>query len=175
MRKTITSHAQLTPPEPAPAAPASTPLLAFTPAACRSYLYPSLPPHCTPPDTCTPLPPAPGNIDRCRTLYEKYLEWAPSNCAAWIKFAELEKMLGEAERARAIYELAISQPLLDMPEALWKSYIDFEIEWVAQPEACSVAAVHACSVAKCCWCVESARVSGACVGRCCLLVVRCLA
>lgn len=75
-----------------------------------------------------PLRLLPGNIDRCRTLYEKYLEWAPSNCAAWIKFAELEKMLGEADRARAIYELAISQPLLDMPEALWKSYIDFEIE-----------------------------------------------
>ncbi|GFH16470.1 uncharacterized protein HaLaN_12894, partial [Haematococcus lacustris] len=61
-----------------------------------------------------------GNVDRCRVLYEKYLEWAPANCHAWIKFAELEKTLGEAQRTRALYELAISQPVLDMPEALWK-------------------------------------------------------
>ncbi|KAF0291869.1 Crooked neck-like protein 1 [Amphibalanus amphitrite] len=43
-------------------------------------------------------------------------------------FAELETLLGDAERARAIYELAINQPRLDMPEILWKSYIDFETE-----------------------------------------------
>ena len=36
-------------------------------------------------------------------------------------------MLGESERARAIYELAISQAVLDMPEVIWKAYIDFEI------------------------------------------------
>jgi hypothetical protein len=59
-------------------------------------------------------------MTRCRILYEKYLEWSPANCHAWIKFAELEKTLGEAARTRAIYELAISQPVLDMPEALWK-------------------------------------------------------
>jgi crooked neck len=68
-----------------------------------------------------------GNIDRCRTLYEKGLENAPQNCATWVKFAELERSLGETERARAVFELAITQPLLDMPELLWKSYIDFEI------------------------------------------------
>ncbi len=32
------------------------------------------------------------------------------------------------DRARAIFELAIGQPKLDMPEVLWKAYIDFEIE-----------------------------------------------
>ncbi|CAN6442991.1 unnamed protein product [Victoria cruziana] len=68
-----------------------------------------------------------GNFNRCRTLYEKYLEWAPANCYAWSKFAELERSLGETERARAIFELAIAQPALDMPELLWKAYIDFEI------------------------------------------------
>ncbi|XP_019166045.1 PREDICTED: crooked neck-like protein 1 [Ipomoea nil] len=68
-----------------------------------------------------------GNIDRCRKLYEKYLEWSPENCYAWTKFAELEKSLDETERARAIFELAIDQPALDMPELLWKAYIDFEI------------------------------------------------
>ena len=46
----------------------------------------------------------------------------------WIKFAELENLLGDVERARAIFQVAISQPALDMPEVLWKAYIDFEIE-----------------------------------------------
>ncbi|KAK9114221.1 hypothetical protein Syun_021018 [Stephania yunnanensis] len=68
-----------------------------------------------------------GNINRCRTLYEKYLVWAPENCYAWSKYAELERSLSETERARAIFELAIAQPALDMPEVLWKAYIDFEI------------------------------------------------
>ena len=67
-------------------------------------------------------------FDRCRTLYEKYIEFNPQNCTTWIKFAELESILGDLERTRAIYELAIEQPLLDMPEIIWKSYIDFEID-----------------------------------------------
>lgn len=65
---------------------------------------------------------------RCRTLYEKFLEFNPENVQTWMKFAELETLLGDAERARALYELAIGQPRLDMPEILWKAYIDFEIE-----------------------------------------------
>eukprot|EP01130_Rhizamoeba_saxonica_P018126 TRINITY_DN8988_c0_g1_i1.p1 TRINITY_DN8988_c0_g1~~TRINITY_DN8988_c0_g1_i1.p1 ORF type:complete len:669 (-),score=159.62 TRINITY_DN8988_c0_g1_i1:9-1982(-) len=69
-----------------------------------------------------------GNIDRARILYSKYLDWAPENCQAWCKFAEMETALNEIERARAIYELAIQQPLLDMPELIWKGYIEFEIE-----------------------------------------------
>ncbi|XP_059714589.1 crooked neck-like protein 1 [Haemorhous mexicanus] len=67
-------------------------------------------------------------FDRCRKLCEKFLEFAPENCTSWIKFAELETILGDIDRARAIYELAIGQPWLDMPEVLWKSYIDFEME-----------------------------------------------
>ncbi|KAK2811019.1 hypothetical protein Q5P01_000291, partial [Channa striata] len=67
-------------------------------------------------------------FDRCRKLYEKYLEFMPENCTTWIKFAELETILGDVDRARAIFELAIGQPRLDMPEVMWKSYIDFEIE-----------------------------------------------
>ena len=35
--------------------------------------------------------------------------------------------LQEEERARAIYELALSQPVLNQPERLWMQYIDFEI------------------------------------------------
>lgn len=66
-------------------------------------------------------------FDRCRILYEKFLEFNSENCVTWMKFAELETLLGDAERARAIYELAINQARLDMPELLWKGYIDFEV------------------------------------------------
>ena len=68
-----------------------------------------------------------GEIERCRTIYAKYLEFMPANCATWIAFAQLEVSVGEVSRARAIYEIAVTQALLDMPEVLWKSYIDFEL------------------------------------------------
>lgn len=67
-------------------------------------------------------------FERCRILYEKFLEFGPENCTSWIKYAELETILGDIDRAESIYELAINQPKLDMPEVLWKSYIDFQIE-----------------------------------------------
>lgn len=67
-------------------------------------------------------------FDRCRKLYEKFLEFNSANCNTWIKYAELETILGDSERARAIFELAINQPMMDMPELLWRAYIDFEIE-----------------------------------------------
>ncbi|XP_046692236.1 crooked neck-like protein 1 [Silurus meridionalis] len=67
-------------------------------------------------------------FNRCRKLYEKFLLYCPENYTTWINFARLEMSLGEIERARAIYDLGISQPRLDMPEVLWKCYIDFEIE-----------------------------------------------
>ena len=35
-----------------------------------------------------------GAIERVRTLYAKFLEWAPAHCGAWCKFAELERSLG---------------------------------------------------------------------------------
>ncbi|PNP58093.1 hypothetical protein THARTR1_02251 [Trichoderma harzianum] len=65
---------------------------------------------------------------RCRKLYEKHVEYNSTNCQTWIKFAELERGLDDLDRARAIFELAVSQPQLDMPELLWKAYIDFEEE-----------------------------------------------
>lgn len=65
---------------------------------------------------------------RCRTLYEKHIEFNPANCQTWIKFAELERGLDDLDRTRAIFELAIGQQQLDMPELLWKAYIDFEEE-----------------------------------------------
>ncbi|KAL7753464.1 NineTeen Complex (NTC) component [Sorochytrium milnesiophthora] len=67
-------------------------------------------------------------FDRVRTLYGRYLAHNPANCHAWIKFAESERILDDKERCRGIFEIAISQPVLDMPEVLWKAYIDFELE-----------------------------------------------
>ncbi|XP_069117368.1 crooked neck-like protein 1 [Argopecten irradians] len=67
-------------------------------------------------------------FERCRILYEKFVEFGPENCTTWMKYAELETILGDIDRARAVYELAINQPKLDMPEVLWKAYIDFEVE-----------------------------------------------
>ena len=69
-----------------------------------------------------------GEIDRCRKLYERFLQLWPHNVGAWTRFADLERSVGEDDRARAIYDLAVSQPSLDMPEAAWKAFIDFEIE-----------------------------------------------
>lgn len=62
-------------------------------------------------------------IDRCRTLYEKFLEYNPASVFAWTKFAELERALQEDERCRALFEVAVEQPALDTPEILWKAYI----------------------------------------------------
>lgn len=67
-------------------------------------------------------------FERCRTLFEKHILYNPSNCQAWIKWAELERGLDDLDRTRSIFELGISQPVLDMPEVVWKAYIDFEEE-----------------------------------------------
>merc|ERR1712136_171029 len=67
-------------------------------------------------------------FDRCRILYERFLEYAPDNCSTWCRYAELETLLGDVDRARGVYEIAIAQDRLDMPEVLWKSYIDFELD-----------------------------------------------
>ncbi|KNC47292.1 crooked neck [Thecamonas trahens ATCC 50062] len=75
------------------------------------------------------------NFDAARSLYNKYLEFEPEAVEAWIKYASFEASLLEPERARGLYELAIEQPLLDMPEVLWKAYIDFEIAEDEQAKA----------------------------------------
>lgn len=64
-------------------------------------------------------------FDRCRTLYQKFLEFDPSLGQAWIQWTELETSLGDVDRARGIFELAVQQAL-DMPELVWKAFIDFE-------------------------------------------------
>ena len=52
----------------------------------------------------------------------------PSCSAAWIGYATLEKQLGDYARARAVFELGVSQEMLFHPEVLWKAYISFEVE-----------------------------------------------
>ena len=73
-------------------------------------------------------------FERCRTLYIRFLEFNPSNSSTWIRFAELERGLGDIERARAVFELAIARADLDMPELVWKAYIDFEEEEAEEEE-----------------------------------------
>ena len=63
---------------------------------------------------------------RCRTLHEKRIEWNPANSMAWCEFSKLEQALEDHERTRAIFELAIDQPQMDMPELVWQKYIEFE-------------------------------------------------
>lgn len=43
-----------------------------------------------------------------------------------LQYSEMEAILGDIDRARAIFELAIAQTLLDMPEVLYQ----FEIKSV---------------------------------------------
>jgi len=67
-------------------------------------------------------------FDRCRKLYEKFLSHFETQSLVWCDFARLEYQLGEIERARSILELGIQQENLDVPEVLWKAFIDFEID-----------------------------------------------
>ncbi|CAJ1332671.1 unnamed protein product [Effrenium voratum] len=68
-----------------------------------------------------------GNIDRCRTIYGKFLEVHPHNPKAWTVYVDLEDSVGEIERARALCNLAVNQERLDMPELVWKRFIDLEV------------------------------------------------
>nr|GEU72280.1 subtilisin-like protease SBT1.8 [Tanacetum cinerariifolium] len=68
-----------------------------------------------------------SNLSGARAILRKAIECSPQRCYAWCKDAELERSLNETERARAIFELRIAQPALDMPELLRKEYIGFEI------------------------------------------------
>eukprot|EP01062_Namystynia_karyoxenos_P011552 TRINITY_DN14141_c0_g1_i1.p1 TRINITY_DN14141_c0_g1~~TRINITY_DN14141_c0_g1_i1.p1 ORF type:complete len:707 (+),score=241.32 TRINITY_DN14141_c0_g1_i1:90-2123(+) len=68
-----------------------------------------------------------GNADRVRRLYENWVKARPADGVVWTRFAEFEAALQEATRARALYELAVGQRVLDQPEAVWRKYIQFEV------------------------------------------------
>ena len=67
-------------------------------------------------------------MERCRKIYDSFIRRFPSNSKGWTEYGELEQSLEENERVRGIYELALENPNLDMPENVWKAYIDFEID-----------------------------------------------
>ncbi|TVU00293.1 hypothetical protein EJB05_54281, partial [Eragrostis curvula] len=70
-----------------------------------------------------------GNVDRCRVLYRKYVEWAPASRRAWMGYVEMEKSLGEDDRARAIYQLAMDQlPAVDVQGAFPRKEEDVLVE-----------------------------------------------
>ncbi|KRX02037.1 hypothetical protein PPERSA_07682 [Pseudocohnilembus persalinus] len=69
-----------------------------------------------------------ANVDKVRQLYQRYAEIFKDNPTPWIRWAELERSLDEKERYRGIFEIAINNNQIDMPETLWKAYIDNEIE-----------------------------------------------
>lgn len=68
-------------------------------------------------------------FDRARQLYQRHLSLDPDRAATWVRFAELERLLLDDERARAILQLACQQPDLDVPELAWKAAIDFEFDY----------------------------------------------
>ncbi|KAL8425002.1 hypothetical protein Efla_004479 [Eimeria flavescens] len=95
-----------------------------------------------------------GNIDRCRQIHAKFIETYPLNpkascefnCSkedgikpkkftrmpsAWIHMIELEVLAEETERARALCEMAVGMEQMEMPELIWKTYIDMEVNWGA--------------------------------------------
>ena len=63
---------------------------------------------------------------RCRTLHQKRIEWNAANSSAWVESARFEAALDDQDRARALFELSVTQSELDMPELVWRKYIDFE-------------------------------------------------
>ena len=76
-------------------------------------------------------------FDRCRKLYQKFLEYNPTSSYAWISYAGLERLLDDVDRVRAIFDFAITQNL-DVPESVWKAYIDFEVEEAEYDRATSL-------------------------------------
>ena len=73
-----------------------------------------------------------GEVERCRKIYEKQISVYAGMSNSWIAYAEFESALEEHARARSIYESAVkfsedALTPLDLPENLWKAWIDFEV------------------------------------------------
>ncbi|AET39308.1 Clf1p Ecym_4243 [Eremothecium cymbalariae DBVPG len=70
-------------------------------------------------------------FDRVRKLYEKYLDFDPLSLNTWIEYAELEENLGDEERSRGIYEIALSDEVefpIDDRLKLIARFIQFETD-----------------------------------------------
>ncbi|KAH8394154.1 hypothetical protein KR200_000028 [Drosophila serrata] len=46
-------------------------------------------------------------FERCRLLYEQFLEFGPENCITWMKFAELENFQDNTERSSTAVAAAL--------------------------------------------------------------------
>ncbi len=66
-------------------------------------------------------------VDRARILYRKWIERNTTVSDPYIEYASMEEALGEVERAREILEIGVSMSEMDVPETIWKAYIDMEI------------------------------------------------
>eukprot|EP00916_Digyalum_oweni_P003553 GHVL01006383.1.p2 GENE.GHVL01006383.1~~GHVL01006383.1.p2 ORF type:complete len:354 (+),score=63.92 GHVL01006383.1:1014-2075(+) len=69
-----------------------------------------------------------GNIERARKICLKWIEVEPQNHKSWLKLVELENSVDELDRARGALELALELDTSDIPENIWRYYIDLEIE-----------------------------------------------
>lgn len=67
-------------------------------------------------------------MERCRKIYERQIQVFSFVSDVWIDYALFECRLAELQRARFIFEIAVAQQELDMPEHVWKAFIDFEID-----------------------------------------------
>lgn len=70
------------------------------------------------------------DFDRVRKLYEKFLEYQPTNLETWIRYAETEENLGDEARSRGIYEIALDNNFSHFSQEskaiLMERYIEFE-------------------------------------------------
>lgn len=68
-------------------------------------------------------------FDRVRKLYEKYIEYNPSNMNAWRAYAELESNLGDHQRAVGIYEMSLMSDIAPLSNdsriEQMQSFIDY--------------------------------------------------
>ncbi|EJS42716.1 clf1p [Saccharomyces arboricola H-6] len=71
-------------------------------------------------------------FDRVRKIYEKFIEFQPSNLLTWLQYAELEENLGDEDRVRGIYMVALDEKSYFLTKEakieLLQKYITFETE-----------------------------------------------
>ncbi|SMN21627.1 similar to Saccharomyces cerevisiae YLR117C CLF1 Member of the NineTeen Complex (NTC) that contains Prp19p and stabilizes U6 snRNA in catalytic forms of the spliceosome containing U2 [Maudiozyma saulgeensis] len=73
-------------------------------------------------------------FDRVRKLYEKYIEYTPSEKNVWLEYSKLEENLGDEERARGIFKLSVQDNVTDMPIVSQLSILDKFIEFETEAQ-----------------------------------------
>lgn len=69
------------------------------------------------------------NYDRCRRLYESFIEMYPELSLAWENYALMEIKLNEQVRARGLFNIALSENFLDKPDKIWVAFANFEADF----------------------------------------------